>query len=251
MTEVSPNDLEVTPGSPEYDALMMERVDKQTTQAPTQTDRPAWLPEKFQTPEDLAKAYSELERKQSTGKAPDAAPPPSPDEVQKTVENAGLDFDALSNEFQENGTLSDESYEALTKAGFPKEYVDAYIEGQKAVAAQYASQIYSLVGGEQQYADMVEWAGSNLSSAEVEAFNAAIGSGDLAHVALAVKGLRASYEGDNGAEPKLVTADNSRATGEVYRSTAELTAAMRDPRYKNDPAYRSDVERKLKNSNIF
>ena len=28
-----------------------------------QSERPEWLPEKFKTPEDLAKSYSELEKK--------------------------------------------------------------------------------------------------------------------------------------------------------------------------------------------
>jgi len=34
-------------------------------------DRPEWLPEKFKTPEDLAKSYSELEKKVSGTKAPE------------------------------------------------------------------------------------------------------------------------------------------------------------------------------------
>ena len=33
-----------------------------------QSDRPEWLPEKFKTPEDMSKAYSELEKK--LGQAP-------------------------------------------------------------------------------------------------------------------------------------------------------------------------------------
>ena len=37
---------------------------------------------------------------------------------------------------------------------------------------------------------------------------------------------------------------------EAFRSQAELVAAMDDPRYEKDPAYRQDVERKLENSNI-
>jgi hypothetical protein len=37
----------------------------------------------------------------------------------------------------------------------------------------------------------------------------------------------------------------------VYRSVAEVVAAMSDPRYKSDAAYRSDVERKLAISNVF
>jgi hypothetical protein len=41
---------------------------------------------------------------------------------------------------------------------------------------------------------------------------------------------------------------NSR--GEVYRSQAELVAAMGDPRYDTDPAYRADVIQKLDQSDL-
>ena len=35
-----------------------------------------------------------------------------------------------------------------------------------------------------------------------------------------------------------------------YRSQPELVAAMNDPRYDSDPAYRADVMRKLNNSEL-
>ena len=42
------------------------------TEAPADAERPQWLPEKFKTPEDFAKSYSELEKKiGSVEKAPD------------------------------------------------------------------------------------------------------------------------------------------------------------------------------------
>jgi len=37
-------------------------------------------------------------------------------------------------------------------------------------------------------------------------------------------------------------------TKDVYRSQAELVAAMNDKRYDNDPAYRQDVIAKLERS---
>jgi hypothetical protein len=42
----------------------------------------------------------------------------------------------------------------------------------------------------------------------------------------------------------------SQAQGDVFRSNAELTTAMKDPRYATDPAYRNDVA-KLGRSNIM
>ena len=40
------------------------------------------------------------------------------------------------------------------------------------------------------------------------------------------------------------------SNSEVFRSQAELVAAMGDPRYDNDPAYRQDVISKLDRSKI-
>ena len=39
-------------------------------------------------------------------------------------------------------------------------------------------------------------------------------------------------------------------TGDVFRSQAELVAAMNDKRYDRDPAYRQDVIEKLDRSNM-
>jgi len=40
------------------------------------------------------------------------------------------------------------------------------------------------------------------------------------------------------------------SSGQTFRSQAELVAAMGDPRYDNDPAYRADVVDKLNNSDL-
>ena len=40
------------------------------------------------------------------------------------------------------------------------------------------------------------------------------------------------------------------SSGEVFRSQAELVAAMGDPRYDNDPAYRADIVEKLNQSDL-
>ena len=40
------------------------------------------------------------------------------------------------------------------------------------------------------------------------------------------------------------------ASGDVFRSQAELVSAMNDRRYDSDPAYRQDVIEKLDRSNL-
>jgi len=41
-----------------------------------------------------------------------------------------------------------------------------------------------------------------------------------------------------------------KTSGDVFRSQAEVVAAMSDPRYDNDPAYRMDIVEKLDRSDL-
>jgi len=249
-----------------HDEAMIARFEKSEQQAagddaprPTQ-NRPSWLPEKFKTPEDLARAYDELQRKlgQQAPKPDTTEAPKTEDAHQATQESAkdalaasGLDYDAFSREFAEGGALSDDSYLKLEQAGIPRDVVDAYIEGQRALAEGVRNEVLATVGGEQSYADMVQWAATNMSKAEIDAFNRVVDGRDKGQVMLAVQGLKARYEAANGSNPKLINGSTTGDSGAVFRSTAELTAAMRDPRYRTDPAYRADVMQRLSGSNIF
>lgn len=252
-----PEEVELVPGSPEYDAMMAEKFDDAQPPVEGGEDRPGWLPEKFQSPEDLAKAYAALEKKLGAGTAPAADEADEPDageadaseEAREVVEGAGLDFDTISSRYTETGQIADEDYAALEKAGISRSMVDAYVAGQEALAAQLVSDVFSTAGGQDAYVALTEWAGSNLPADEVNAFNNVVDGGDMNAIKLAVSGLKARYEQANGAEPRLLTATNQSVSGESFRSTAELTAAMRDPRYKTDPAYRADVQAKLSRSN--
>ena len=131
--------------------------------------RPDWLPEKFKSAEDLARAYSELERRQS--QQPQQAQPQqdTANAARETVESAGVDFDELSSEWAQNGELAAESYDKLEKAGIPRALVDSYIEGQQQIVQQAQSRVYESVGGEDAYKAMIDWAGDNLSDSEIEA----------------------------------------------------------------------------------
>ena len=58
------------------------------------------------------------------------------------------------------------------------------------------------------------------------------------------------YENAVGVEGQLITGKAPSASTDTFRSQAELVAAMGDPRYDNDPAYRQDVISKLDRSKI-
>ncbi len=220
--------------------------------------RPEWLPEKFQSVEDMAKAYAELEAKLG-GKTQDnpqtatanADTNQTGQNPEQALSEKGLDLSTFTAEFNANGELSADSYAKLAAAGFDKGIVDNYINGQKAVAAQYETAVVSEVGGSEKYSEMITWAKANMSDAEISAYNAAVSSGDVAQAKLAVLGLSAKFSKANGSEPRLVQGRTTSASEDVFESTAQLTEAMRDKRYRNDPAFRAKVQSKLARSNIL
>ena len=221
-------------------------------------DRPEWLPEKFKTPEEMAKAYSQLEGKlgQSNEETEEAfegteyTGSESANEVSDLLDSKGLDFDVFAQEYAETGELSDDAYAALEQAGFSESMVDSWINGQDALAAQMTADMQSIVGGGETYTDMVTWASNNLPASEVEAYNATMDSQDPDMIKFAVQGLFARYRSE--AEPTLMQGGSGAvSSGGRFESTAELTAAMGDPRYAKDPAYRQAVADKLAKSSLF
>lgn len=205
---------------------------------------------KFKTQDDLANAYKELEKKLGTKPAETPNPAPQGEQtppVQPTPQNqsAEIDFNSLETEFATNGKLSDESYALLEKSGIKRAAADKYIEGRRAYVAQQENAILADVGGKEGYSKLVEWAAAGgMTPQEVEAYNAAMDSGDTNQIKLAVSGLKAKHTASFGVEPNLV--QGARGSSEVgFRSTAEMMAAISDPRYEVDSAYRADVERRI------
>lgn len=222
---------------------------------------------KFSSYEELERSYTELERKlgQSTQSKPDDAAQttagetegdtgetPGEDEARQTVEDAGLDFDALTNSFHENGGLTDEDYSKLEGAGIPRDVVDQFIAGQQAQAALMESKVFETVGGADRYTEMTDWAGNNLTDEEVEIYNREVNSGDEKRIMFAVKSLKAQYERAVGFEPsRQITGKAGSAETSAYASWAQVQADMSDPRYSADPAFRAQVEAKLARSKVL
>lgn len=220
-------------------------------------DRPEWLPEKFKSAEDMAQAYSELEKKMSSGQqeqaeeTPDNAVDTSPTEVEQVLDNAGLDFSTFQQEYAENGALSDDAYQALEESGFSKDLVNSWIAGQEALARDNTEAVYEVAGGADSYQEMVQWAADNLPDSDIQAFNASIDTGDPNMMRFAVQGLSARYRSEVGNTPKLVQGDTATTSSGAFQSVAELKAAMRDPRYSTDSAYRQQVAAKLAKSDVL
>jgi len=230
----------------------IEQPVEQTNETQSTQSKPEGLPEKFNSVEDLAKSYQELEKKlgeqsQETKEEVDPVNKATP----KSDNNLEIAEKAvLQAEYAEKGELDTKSYEALEKAGISKEYVDSYIAGQEAIAKTQADEIKSTVGGDETYQEMVDWASKNMTEGEKTAYNKAVNSGDMDTVKLAVNALKGQFERANGVEPKLVEGKAQPSQEQGFLSWAQVTEAMADPRYAKDMAYQNEVKNKLANSNL-
>jgi hypothetical protein len=211
-------------------------------------ERPEWLDEKFESPEEMAKAYKALQQKMSKPKAEKKA---SVEESSAPEATTGA-IEAARNEFAENGELSDKAFDALEAAGLPRSFVEQYIAGQEAMSIQQAATIQESIGGAGNYEAMAEWASENLADGDLDAFNAIVEGHSVEQARVAVKGLYAQFQAAGGKGPALVQGSTSGDAGvKPFGSTAQVTEAMRDPRYASDPAYREQVEKRMSVSSIF
>lgn len=258
-TETINTHEETAPESQEYIDEMVAKGEAALNagQDEQQEQRPDWLPEKFSDAEQLAQAYAELE-KQFSSREPEEEAEEYEGEDFEDVQAAdeylrqnGVDFDELSTSFWENDGLSEEQYDLLEAAGIPSDIVDQFIDGQLAVVNQTQAAVFDAAGGEEGYAQMMNWASNTLSEREQDAYNAAVNSGDMNSVMLAVQGLNARFRSEYGDNPTLVQGEAADVTAGSFASVAEITAAMSDPRYEKDPAYRSAVEAKLQRSSVI
>ena len=217
------------------------------------SERPEWLPEKFNSAEDMAQSYSELEKKLSGGSTEDKkeqveAPPDQTDDAPKDA--GSPNFTKFSEEFSDKGELTDDSFKELETMGYPKEMVEAYIRGTQQGSDADVSAVMDVAGGTDGYKDLTEWASENVQEAELKLYNQMVETG-TDNAKMAVEWLMSKREGAEGVEPNLLSGKSKGSPKDEYRSTAEVVAAMKDTRYGKDTAYTKDVEEKLGRSSVF
>tara|TARA_B100000700_G_C14934526_1_gene803575 strand:+ start:238 stop:1059 length:822 start_codon:yes stop_codon:yes gene_type:complete len=227
---------------------------------------------KYKNAEDLEKAYVELQKKlgaqdsetsEETGDTESSDTEAKAEETKETKEETpavALINEASAEYYANDNTLSPETIEKFSSLS-SQDLVNAYMELQKANPQPQSTQpvdmspadvntIQNSVGGEQEYKKITEWANSNLDKQQVEAFDSLVDSGNVQAIKLGVSGLKAQYENANGYEGRMLSGKAAKTSGETYRSQQELVAAMNDPRYDQDPAYRQDVIDKLDRSDL-
>ena len=171
---------------------------------------------KFDSPQSLEQAYLELQKKLGESRE-------EPDDDQEKYDD------------QEEYDDSDE---------------DDSDEPDGQLTEDQAEQLHEMVGGEKAYQSMLEWAGQNFSQEEIDMYDSVMENGNANSIYFAVQALANTYFDNVGSEGELLTGRGAAESNAVFRSQSELVQAMNDPRYDNDPAYRSDVMTKLENSDL-
>ena len=141
----------------------------------------------------------------------------------------------------------------LTQADSTNNLIDAYMEMQKTnpvaqaqpLSDDAAKTIVDSVGGQDAYNDTLAWAADNLKPEEVAAYDNVVNSGNKDAIFFAVQALNQRYKDSTGFEGQQISGRAPKNTVKGFRSNAELANAISDPRYRNDPAYRYDIEQKL------
>ena len=178
------------------------------------------------------------------------------------------DGELLAGKFKDTQSLEQAYLELQKKLGEPKEDVrnEERVEETEApeevneseddeapsetLTDAQAQELFKMVGGEKAYKSMIEWAGQNFSKQEVEMYDSVMGKGDPNSIFFAVQALFNRYSEATGSDGQLLTGRSASKDSNGFRSQSELVAAMSDPRYDKDPAYRRDVMTRLENSDI-
>jgi hypothetical protein len=214
---------------------------------------------KFKSAEDLEKAYLELQKKLGSKEEGDSTPDSTPEEEEEEqVEESPIvkrvDFLKQASEeyYSNDNELKPETIQKLKEMP-SEELIEAYLELQKSnpvaqskpLSEDAAKEIIASVGGQEAYSDTLAWAADNLKPEEVAAYDNVISSGNKDAIFFAVQALNQRFKDSVGFEGQQVSGRAPKSTIKGFRSNAELASAISDPRYRNDPAYRFDVEQKL------
>jgi len=251
--------VEINEKAPQEIDPESEEATESIPEEQTQEDRPEWLPEKFKSPEDMANAYSELEKKLGAGAKEQEQEQEEGEETNENEQDDNQEEDTNTNDviveaskefFENDGVISEETYKNLAKIGLPKELVDSYAAGQQALQQSEEGSIKAVTEGN--WDQMAEWAANNLSPEEVNTFDDIVQNGTVEQAKLAAKGLYAQFKAENGVTPKLVQGAVSGSSTMPFKSNQELARAMSDPRYKSgDKAYHEEIDRRIAASHNY
>jgi hypothetical protein len=209
---------------------------------------------KYKNAEELEKGYLELQQKLNSKEEP--VQEEQAEEEEAEVESTILD-QLWEEATSEKGEFTQETLDELGKMNV-EELAQMHLEYRNSVQGQQPEgrdfseadikELKGIVGGEQNYSNMIDWAQKSLNEQEVKMFDAVMERGDPLAAFFAVRSLAYAYNDAIGYDGNMVQGKAPRQSNDQFRSQQEVVRAMADPRYDEDPAYRRDIMEKLERS---
>ena len=215
---------------------------------------------KYKNAQDLEQGYIELQKKLGESEAEEPVAEAEEGEEEYEGEEGEEDISILDElwEYELNNEEFHEDAVAELQQMDPVDLANLHIEYRKQVEEQAVApkdfteaemtELKGVVGGDENYQNMLQWAGANLNQQEIDMFDAVMQRGDALGAFFAIRSLAYRYNDAAGYEGKMLTGNAPKTSGSQYRSQQEVIQAMSDPRYDSDPAYRKDVMDKLTRS---
>ena len=206
---------------------------------------------KYKNAEELEKGYLELQQKLSSNQPAEKA---EPEQTEESAEPSILD--RIWEESTSQEEFSPELTEEISKMS-STELANMYLDYRQAnegaepardFSKEEIQQLQGVVGGQENYTNMIDWAQKSLNETEVNMFDAVMAKGDPLAAFFAVRSLAYAYNDAVGYDGNVVQGKAPKQNTDQFRSQQELIQAMSDSRYENDPAYRQDVMDKLTRS---
>lgn len=222
-----------------------ETVKLQSEEAPEEPEQPEQKSEQGKQEEGQKEQEEKPDDLQTTVDEQNKAA----EDIKADLTNKGINFDALSEEYDKNGSLSEDSLKKLEEAGYPKSVVSAYIAGLEATAEKFVNDVVSHVGGADKYRQIAQFIAT---SGQAEAYNAMLEKGNLSEIKLALDGFRARMQARTGSTGRsILGGGGSGKVNNGYGSKQEMVKAMSDKRYGRDKGYTMEVQRKVMNSSFI
>ena len=221
---------------------------------------------KYKNAEELEKAHIELQKKlgeKSDKDSEESETTEEKEEEEKEEEKEDSKEESESNILDQlwdegsNNKISEETIKSLSKMN-PIEVAKLAMQQRQAESNNETreftdkdvQQIHGLVGGQENYNNMMSWAQQNVSEQEVNMYDDVMELGNPLAAYFAVQAMALKYQDSAGKDGQMITGKAPKSTADVFKSQAEMIKAMEDDRYNDDPAYREEILQKLERSNI-
>ena len=216
---------------------------------------------KYKDAQELETAYKELEKK--LGEKSDEVSEEVNSEKEEETEVEDVPEEETENiidrvfEAGKNNELNDDLLKELkgtSQEDLAKIALDLKRQNQDTQPQQLTDEdvtkLKDVVGGDQNYSQIMSWAQDNIPEQDNGMFDAVIDKGDPLACYFAVQALAYRYQEATGSDGQMVTGQAPKSTSDSFKSQAELIKAMEDDRYNDDPAYREALLSKLERSDV-